>query len=226
MILKDKYRSAMEKITVTPQMEERILRNVLSKKESATETKKQPYPKWIKPVGTIAACFVIVIGAMAIRPMLMNNNRGNHQIQISRVPGNPGGQQVTHPNPIADIKGIDELKKTVAFELFVPQKLPNGYKIDNVSLISGKLVQIIYSDGSNNITYRVAKGHEDISGDYKSYEKSDSVKMGGSVITLKGGKSLINLATWIKDDCSYSLSFSTGIEKEVVVSIIENMKKE
>jgi hypothetical protein len=211
MILMNKYRSSLEKIKVTSQMEERILRNVSSKKEQGEVIKKQPYLKWIKPVGTIAACFAIVIGIMSVYPTFMNNNGRN--------------QQITHPNPISNAKGVNELKKAVPFELFVPEKLPTEYKIDKTSVISGKLAQIIYSDGSNKITYRAAKGAEDISGDYISYEESDVVKIGDAEVTLKGSNTLINLATWIKDDCSYSLSFSTGIEKETVISIIESMKK-
>jgi hypothetical protein len=233
MILKNKYSSTMEKITVTPQMEERILRNLSSKKEPVTETKKQPYLKWIRPVGAIAACFAIAIGVTIIYPSFMKHNGGNKQIQISQLPGNSGGtvaqsggQQVIHPNPIANIKGVDELKKAVPFELFVPEKLPTGYKIDKTSVISGKLAQIIYSDGGNKITYRTAKGTGDISGDCISYGESNVVKIGDTEVTLKGNKSLISLATWIKDDYSYSLSFSAGIEKEAVVAIIKSMKKE
>lgn len=224
----NKYRSAMDKITVTPQMEERILRNVSSNKELNVEIRKQPYLKYIGPAGTIAACFVIVLGLIIFQS-------GGLQRQRPGAPGasgnsggtivQPGEQQVLIPNPIVNNKGIEELKKAVPFELFVPEKLPTGYKIDNTSVISGKLAQIIYSDGSNKITFRTAKGAEDISGDYTSYQESNVEKVGYSEVTLKGSNSLISLATWIKDDCSYSLSFSTGIEKGSAVSIIESMKK-
>ncbi len=228
----NKYRSVMEKIKVTSQMEERIVSNVSSKKEPSTEIKEQPWPKWIRPAGAIAACCAIVLGIMIIYPSYINSKWRNQPTQTPQLAGNsggtaaqPGGQQVLIPNPIANTKGVDELKKAVPFELLVPEKLPTGYKIVNTSVISGKLAQIIYSDGSNKITYRVAKGAKDISGDYTSYEESDVVKAGDTQVTLKGSKSLINLATWIKDNCSYSVSFSTGIEKDAVVSIIDSLKK-
>ncbi|MFB0832504.1 DUF4367 domain-containing protein [Brevibacillus laterosporus] len=232
MILKNKYRSAMEKIEVTPQMEERILSNVSRKREASTVIKKQQYLKWIRPASTIAACCAVVLGAMAIYPSLINNNGGNKQIQTSSHADNEKGMsaqpetnRVFVTSPIENMKGIDELKKAVPFELFVPGKLPTGYKLDNSSVISGKLAQIIYSDGSKKITYRVAKGAVDISGNYTSYEENDVEKIGDIEVTLKGSNSLINLATWIKDDCSYSLSFSRGIEKNAVILIIESMEK-
>jgi hypothetical protein len=66
---------------------------------------------------------------------------------------------------------------------------------------------------------------QDISGDYTVYEDSEVVKISNAEVVMKGNKSLIHLATWAWDDYSYSLSFSAGIEKEAVLSIIESMKK-
>jgi hypothetical protein len=207
----NKYRSAMKKIVTTPQMEDRILRNLSCKKEPTAENKKQSYNKWFRPVAAVAVCFVIILGVMAIYPSLMNLNRNN--------------QQISDPNPIVDTKEIDALKKAVTFELRVPETLPIGYKIDMTSVISGKLAQIIYTDGNNEITFRAVKGIEDISGDHTVYEDSEVVKISNAEVVMKGNKSLIHLATWAWDDYSYSLSFSAGIEKEAVLSIIENMKK-
>ncbi|MCR8982412.1 DUF4367 domain-containing protein [Brevibacillus laterosporus] len=194
--------------------------------------KKQQYLKWIRPASTIAACCAVILGGMAIYPSLINNNGGIKQIQTSPHADNGKGMsaqletdRVLVTSPIENMKGVEEVKKAVPFELLVPGKLPTGYKMDNSSVISGKLAKIIYSDGSKKITYRVAKGAEDISGDYTSYEETDVVKNGDIEVTLKGSNSLINLATWIKDGCSYSLSFSRGIEKNAVILIIESMEK-
>ncbi|MBG9801655.1 hypothetical protein ABD72_18150, partial [Brevibacillus laterosporus] len=140
MILKNKYRSAMEKIEVTPQMEERILSSVSRKREASTEIKKQQYLKWIRPASTIAACCAVVLGAMAIYPTLINNNGVNKQIQTSPHADNEEGMsaqpetdRVLVTSPIKNMKGVDEVKKAVPFELLVPGKLPTGYKLDNSS---------------------------------------------------------------------------------------------
>lgn len=228
--MKNKYRSAMGKIEVTPEMEERILRSVSSEKEASTEIKKQQYFKWIRTVSTIAACCAVILGAIFIYPSLINFNGGNQQVQppldkSKGISAQPDKQHVLGTNPIVDTKGIDDVKKAVPFELLVPGKLPARYKIGSSSVISGELAQIIYSDGSNTITYRAAKGAENVSGDYTTYEDSDVEKIGDIEVTLKGNNSLINLATWIKGGCSYSLSFSTGIEKKALVLIIDSMEK-
>ncbi|XOS94020.1 hypothetical protein ACLMAB_11950 [Brevibacillus laterosporus] len=153
--MKNKYRSAMEKIEVTPQMEERILSNVSRKREASTVIKKQQYLKWIRPASTIAACCAVILGGMAIYPSLINNNGGIKQIQTSPHADNGKGMsaqletdRVLVTSPIENMKGVEEVKKAVPFELLVPGKLPTGYKMDNSSVISGKLAKIIYSDGS------------------------------------------------------------------------------
>jgi hypothetical protein len=215
----------MEKIEVTTDMEERILRSVSSKKEVSTETNKQQFLKWIRPAGIIAVCCAVVLGAMIIYPSFINNNRGNHQIQTPIDNSERNSTPPLSTSPIVNTKGVEEVKKAVPFKLLIPRKLPTGYKMDNSSVISGELAQIIYSDGSKTITYRAAKGVEDVSGDYTSYKESDVVKIGDIKVTLKGSNSSIYLATWIKDGCSYSLSFSTGIEKKAVMLIIESMEK-
>lgn len=211
MISMNKYRSAMEKIMVSPQMEERILRNVLEENEPGADEIKQTCWKWIKPVGAIAACCVIALSVMVIYPSVINSDHGEPGIEI--------------PNPIVNVKGIDELKKNVSFDLLVPTKLPTGYKIEYASVISGEMAQITYTSESNKIRYRTVKGDGDISGDYTSYEEFSIFKIGDAEVTLKGSKSLVKLATWTLNGCSYSLSFSAGVGKDVALSIIESIKK-
>lgn len=259
MILTTKYRSAMEKITVTPQMEERILTKLHDIKESERKRKKQQNLKRFRPVFAAAACCAIIICAMAIYPLfkislgnwqiqvpqptpgsgttsvLLPSNSGKSEAQQGASPSEPTGSlssagdntesEVTGGNPIVDTNGIEELKKSLPFQLMIPEKIPTGYKINSTSIISGELAQIIYSDGENQITYRAAKGSNDISGDNTSYPESDNTKMGDIMVKLDGSNSLVNLATWTKDGCSYSLTFSAGMAKKAVTSIIESVKR-
>jgi hypothetical protein len=283
MISMNKYRSEIEKISVTPEIEDRILRNLSSKKNSAKEMKRQPHISWMRRAGFLAASCAIALCAFLLNPSIISsdwgkkpahNSEGNVvQSEMPRTqapesstnsggsttkPGGlqtqapvsssnsggsttkPGGLQTQAPvsstnsgensgqaegSPFVNAKGIAELKKAVSFTLFIPKNLPSGYKIDDTSVITGEVAQIIYSDGSNKIIFRTARGSDDISGDYTSYEKSDVVRIGDTTATLKGNNLSINLVIWIKDGCSYSLTFSLGVEKDTAVSIIENMTK-
>lgn len=301
----NKYRSAMGKITVSSQMEERIIRNLQNATESSTASQQRSYLRWIKPAGIVACCAAF-LAAMVISPSFMKKSaeqpilsseltnipwetstqQGEERIQPPELASKPeetvtqqevqptpslelaskpeeigtqqeeqaapshelaskpeeagaqqgeqsaqlpglalGEQPVLSSSPMMIMKNIDELKKKLPFELLVPTKLPTGYKIEEASILSGKLAQVIYSNGSDTIGYRASKGTEDVSGDYSSYEASDALTVGDAKVTVKGGKSLIRLAIWNQNGCSYSLSFSAGVEKDAVVSIIKSMKK-
>lgn len=238
MILKNKYNSAMDNIIVTRQMEERILNNLLLEKEIGEEIKQQT-PKqakynWVKYVGVIAACCTIIVSVKVMdSSFLKNHNQGNKQtrpqieenIEGSSSQNNEQKDSELGANPIVDMSGIEELKKTVTFELFLPEKLPKEYKIESTSLIGGELAQVTYSDGINDITFRTAEGKKDVSGDNTSFDKTVIVKISGTKVTLKGSNSVINLATWTKDGLSYSLSFSSGVTKKDVQTMIKSMKK-
>lgn len=113
------------------------------------------------------------------------------------------------PSPITEHKNIGELKEAVDFIVSVP-KMPDKYKIDNISDISGQIAQITYTDGKNSICYRKSKGTEDISGDYNLYNKTQVITIHNINVELKGNGDLIKLAVWHNKTHSYSL----GIEGE------------
>lgn len=45
----------------------------------------------------------------------------------------------------------------------MPSKIPDGYKLTFISVIAGETFQLVYENGDNEITYRVAEGTDDIS---------------------------------------------------------------
>lgn len=237
----NKYRSSMEKITVTPAMEERILKKLADQKRSNQDVKKRSLKHMRYAVPVAVSCAAIICVLM-VYPLLKNNG-GNQQIPIlqsvtsgqgSAPPGSgsepneaspeSGKAPVKAGNPIVDTKDLAELKKLVSFQLIIPEKIPAGYHINRTSVISGKLAQIIYSDGKNQITFRAAEGLDDISGDNASYPESGKAKAGGAEVKLSGSNASIFLAAWTNDGCSYSLAFSAGMTKNDVTAIIESMK--
>ena len=209
----NKYSMAMDEIKVTPQMEERILRNVFDENalinvQEKVNVKRKPFEyKWFQPASISAiACAILIL--------FISTNWNKAPDDTLQHVGSP---IVTH-------QGIKDLKASVPFEVAVPGKLPDGYLVEETSAIQSFLAQIIYSDGDNKITYRTAEGSEDISGDYTVYDTNEIVTIGDLEATFKGNGDLIYLAIWSNDSYSYALSFTKGFDKDTVVSIIENME--
>lgn len=134
-------------------------------------------------------------------------------------------ENVQIPNPIVEYQTIDEAKKAVDFTVALPNELPAGYQTDFISTINTepKLFQIIYRQGDNEITYRVAKTTDDISGDYNTYKIKNTLKSGNLDIAIRGNQNIAG-ATWQQNGITYSLMFSSEITEENLLEIIDSIK--
>lgn len=128
-------------------------------------------------------------------------------------------------NPYAEIEDLSEITKLTGQSFKYPNYMPDGFVRDNISLIFGSLVQIIYSNGGENkITYRTEQTIEDISGDYNEYETEETDEINGLSITLKGDGSKYYTAIWNDGEFSYALSADNELEKEIFIKIISEVK--
>ena len=106
-------------------------------------------------------------------------------------------------------------------------KLPKGYVQDSIYVIENELIQVIYSDGENEICFRQAKGNEDISGDYNEYEEINAINVSGVEVTTKGNNGKVNLASWTKDGYAFSISSNSsgeGLENSVIDDMIDSVR--
>jgi hypothetical protein len=128
------------------------------------------------------------------------------------------------PNPLVKYNTLDEARKAVGFNFAVALALPEGYEMKDVMVISNKLAEVFYMKGDNRILYRTAMGNDDISGDYIVYDKVKTVTVGNIEVIAKGNGDSINLATWIKEGVSFSLSFGEAVNEKELSTIIESIK--
>lgn len=212
MISMSNYKNALSKIYLSKEMEERIMSEVKKKEngvvaELNTNTEKRNHRKWLVPAGAIAIA-TLILAVLVVPKILKDGN--DTQIQI--------------PNPIVETEGIKELKESLSFELKVPTVMPEGYEVSDTAVIGGTLAQVKYSNGTNEITYRMAKGTEDISGDYNTYEKIREVYVNNQSVMLKGNQEGYQVATWTDGTYSYSVTSEQPLSEEMFVMMIADVK--
>lgn len=139
--------------------------------------------------------------------------------------GNNGQSQL--PNPVVEYGSFEEAQKAVDFNFTPLGNLPAGFSVDSISVIDKRIAQIIYKKGDDRICYRVAKGGDDISGDYNEYPANNTVTMGENSVLLRGTGEKVNVALWEKDGFSFALSFNLGEEgmpfsdaEQIIVSVL------
>lgn len=136
---------------------------------------------------------------------------------------NSDGGNAQIPNPFTERKSLEDAYKALSFKPSVPTKLPDGYETDSIFTVDDDFFQIIYKNGENEIMYRTAKGTEDISGDYNIYKNEKQISTEKYTAKVRGNEKIAG-AVWNDGKMTYSLSFSSEVSEDTVISIINNLK--
>ena len=196
-----KYNEIMEHIAVSDDMKERITNNLQNK--DLTESKIVRFPN-MKRYIALAACFVLLlVGTFTISQM-------NKQPKIVGDQTPWGTVEYKNAKDLSKASGIkiDDLNN-IPFE--VTETIYQDYK--------SNLVEIAYSNETDNLYYRVSKGSEDNSGDYNDYSNVYQQEINSFNVTLKGDNDLIFCVLYENGGYSYSIVSSNGL----TVSQIEKM---
>ena len=130
-------------------------------------------------------------------------------------------EDVQIPNPLTEHETLADLAKTVGFEVTLPV-VDKAYKETAFIDISGETADVRFADGEDTITFRKAKGSDDISGDYNTYKENKTITVKGVSVSVKGNDG-INTATWQKDGFTYSFSSDKAMTQDALVKAIENL---
>lgn len=115
----------------------------------------------------------------------------------------------TNPNPLVEFDSISAVEKAAGFDLLLPQHTLG--QVEKIVLIDGATIQLVLSNG---ITYRMAKGTDDISGDYTNYAEKNETTVGKYTVTEKGFHGKIFSATWTDGEYAFALRTPYGISAE------------
>lgn len=122
-------------------------------------------------------------------------------------------------NLYCDAESIDEARELLGYDFKAPSYIPDCYLTGSITVISGKIAQISYLCADDGITYRTARGSDDISGDYNSYSDEETKDVSNLSITFKSNGEKTHLAVWSDGESSYSISSSSGISKDIMEKI-------
>lgn len=220
----------MSKITLSDEAKNRIKAAAASRIEEKQRNADTHTPtvsrnakiRSFRSVIGIAACFAVVSAVL----LTVHFNSSTDPVTPPDVVNDP---PVLAVNPFEEMTSLEEAGEKVGYEVMSPSYLPDGYETDCISLIFGELVEVTYknSDGGE-ITYRTQKTESDVSGEYNSYESTESAELefdGGKVTAeLKSDGGKYRLCTWKSGESSFSLSSSDGLGKDELSKIVGGIK--
>lgn len=127
------------------------------------------------------------------------------------------GENTQIPNPWQEYKTVSEAAKATGISFSAPEKF-ESYKVSYVQAMD-EIVEVTYSDGSNEICVRKGRGTDDISGDYNVYKNVSEKKIGGNTVTLKGNGDGVSSASWTDGTYSYSIYSENELSADLAESI-------
>lgn len=132
------------------------------------------------------------------------------------------GDNTQIPNPWQEYKTVSEAAKATGISFSAPEKIEK-YTVSYVRALDG-IVEVRYSNGSNEIRVRKGKGTDDISGDYNVYKNVSEKKIGENTVTLKGNGDGVSSATWTDGTYSCSIFSENELTNKLVESIVAAMR--
>ena len=128
-------------------------------------------------------------------------------------------------NPFSEYDKPEEAEKAAGFSFAVPDEAAGG-KPSVYRVIRGELYEVIFrgNDGNEILRLRKGPGENDISGDYNDYSFTSAETIDGRVVTLRGEREDIYLATWVEDGYSYALMTETPLSVDEVREIVAAVK--
>ena len=203
----NRYDIVMENIKVTGEMHDRIMAKINETDFGKCKSKILAFADY-KRLISIAACFLIlIVGTIVIYNM-------------QNVPAVPPVQ--VDPKLVVH-NSVDELSKTVGFEVCEIRTLPFIAEEITYTSFMNQLAEIEYSNQDHTLVFRMAVGSEDISGDYTVYTNITRCIVDNRSVTIKGEDDKYNLAIWESDGFSYSIQSIGGVSEKEMLELVQSV---
>lgn len=134
-----------------------------------------------------------------------------------RTEGAPPTEDEPPSGGAVEYQTAAEAEQAVGFPLKAPGELGAPEKIQ---VISGAVAQLNWPEG---ISYRVARGSQEVSGSYTAYGWERSQSAGEQMVTIKGNGDWTYLAAWKDGTYSHALAFEQGVSAQRAVSLVGDL---
>lgn len=134
-----------------------------------------------------------------------------------------GEDQTQVANPFVEYQTLAEAEQAAGFTFKVPEQI-DGYKQTVISVMDGKMQQVVYEKGESQITLRKMAGADDISGVYIDYAKKDRVAINGHQTELRGDGTCVYIAVWNNGGYTYAVYADAGVTAAQMTAIVQSIQ--
>ena len=134
------------------------------------------------------------------------------------------GAVTTLANPWQECASMAQAESLAGFSLAISDSaLPEGYgpEATCIQAIEGSILEVNYNgECGGSVCLRKAVGTDDVSGDYNSYDLTQTSCIAGQDVTLRGAENAWYLATWTSDGYSFAVVSTSALTTSQVEALV------
>ena len=138
------------------------------------------------------------------------------------------GAVTTLANPWQECASIAQAESLAGFSFAISDSaLPEGYgpEAAYIQVIAGSMLEVDYTgERGGSVCLRKAVGTDDVSGDYNSYDLTQTSRVAGQDVTLRGAENAWYVVTWTRDGYSFAVVSTSALTTSQVEALVAGMR--
>ena len=138
------------------------------------------------------------------------------------------GAVATLANPWQECSSMAQAESLAGFSFAISDSaLPEGYgpEAAYIQVIAGSMIEVDYDgERGGSVCLRKAAGTDDVSGDYNSYDLTQTSRIAGQDVTLRGAEDAWYVATWTRDGYSFAVVSTSALTTSQVETLVAGLR--
>lgn len=138
------------------------------------------------------------------------------------------GAVTTLANPWQECANMAQAESLAGFSFAISDSaLPEGYgpEAAYIQVIAGAMLEVDYTGGrGGSVCLRKAVGADDVSGDYNSYDLTQTSRIAGQDVNLRGAENAWYVAAWTRDGYSFAVVSTSALTTPQVEALVAGMR--
>ena len=138
------------------------------------------------------------------------------------------GALTTLANPWQECASMVQAESLAGFSFAIDDSaLPEGYGPEAacIQAIEGSMLEVNYKgERGGSVCLRKAVGTDDVSGDYNSYDLTQTSRIAGQDVTLRGAENAWYVATWTSDGYSFAVVSTSALTTSQVEALVAGLR--
>lgn len=138
------------------------------------------------------------------------------------------GAVATLANPWQECSSMAQAESLAGFSFAISDSaLPVGYgpEAAYIQVIAGAMLEVDYTgERGGSVCLRKAVGTDDVSGDYNNYDLTQTSRIAGQDVTLRGAENAWYVATWTRDGYSFAVVSTSALTTPQVEALVAGLR--